>query len=142
MADLEKIRLMVSSRSLVKVFSTGEPLTQVRQKLKVYLESIRWSSSSLVVGRDDNLLDVWIHEDEAGVAADRSTLDLSIDEINRADIVVVLYTGEAGSAQDDAQIGICHAELETAVTRRPEIVFMVRLVPLRESALERDRRFR
>lgn len=142
MTEIKKIRVFVSSRSEVEVFSTRERLTSVRRKLQDYLHSLRWSVADQLVGRDQPMFDVWIHENETGAAADRSTLDLSLDEVDRADVVIVLYDGQAGSAATDTQIGICHAELQQAVARRPGIVFMVRLVPLSEKVTNRDREFR
>ena len=81
------------------------------------------------------------HEDETGKAAGKSTFEISLDEIDRADVVLVLYTGEAGSLSSGSSLGICHAELQAAVSRRPEIVFMVRLLPLNDASGEADKEF-
>jgi hypothetical protein len=142
MATLERLRVMVSSRSLVKVFDAGEPLSAVRTRLQRWLHSLRWTSGGRVAGRDEPFFDVWIHEDEAGLAADRSTYQISLDEIGKADIVLVLYTGEAGSATEGTTLGICHAELQAAVARRPEMVFMIRLLPLKSDTRKLDVEFR
>lgn len=144
--ELPKIRVMISSRAMTPVFD-GETLSAVRARLRDALHAIRWaqpgtSAPQDVAGRDQALFDVWTHEAQAGAPADRSTTQISIDEINRADVILVLYTGEAGSAADDDEIGICHMELEQALQRRPEIVALIGIEPLVETKLVRDRRFR
>ena len=143
MADIRKIRIMISSRSLTTVFGES-PLRVVRERLRTFLHSIRWQGIQTLpgtsqiegkVGRDQALFDVWIHEDDVGRAADSSTLEMSLKEINRADIILVLYTGEAGSAEGDSEIGICHAELKEAIYRRSELVVRFDLLPLSTSLL-------
>ena len=59
MAELEKIRVMVSSRSLVKVFDRGERLSDVRARLQKFLRSIRWSAAGKPIGRKEPLFNVW-----------------------------------------------------------------------------------
>lgn len=136
MADTRKIRVMVSSRSLSPVFG-GTPLGEVRKRLQALLHDIRWCASSSRVGRDQALFDVWIHENDVGRPATGTTLQMSLEEIRKADIIVALYTGEAGSAETDAEMGICYAELQQALTRRPDIVAVVALPPDRPGKLLR-----
>jgi hypothetical protein len=114
MADIDQVRVMISSRSEVPVFKDPQRLSSVRKELQAFLQAIRWSQGERLVGVDGPLFRVRIHENWAGAAAEKSTLQLSIDEIERADIVIVLYTGEAGSAEKGSPIGICHAELQCA----------------------------
>lgn len=142
--DLPKIRVMISSRAMTSVFGGSMTLTDVRANLRAALHAIRWAQPTGVgmVGRDQPLFDVWTHEAQSGDTADRSTTQISLDEIDKADVIVVLYTGEAGSAADGREIGICHMELEQALSRRPEIVALVGLEPLVETNLERDQSFR
>jgi len=141
---------MISSRSLTAVFG-GVPLREVRIRLQAFLEGIRWQGLpctpgeepvNCLVGRDQALFDVWIHERDVGTTADNSTLEMSLHEINWADIILVLYTGEAGSAHRKDEIGICHAELQEALTRRRELVVIVDLLPLSTSNLARDKSLR
>jgi hypothetical protein len=135
---------MISSRAMTSVFGGSMTLTDVRANLRAALHAIRWAQPTGVgmVGRDQPLFDVWTHEVQSGDTADRSTTQISLDEIDKADVIVVLYTGEAGSAANGREIGICHMELEQALSRRPEIVALVGLEPLVETGLERDQRFR
>jgi hypothetical protein len=141
--DIDRIKVMISSRSLSRVFD-GPLLEDVRKRLKTLLRSLRWSAgpNGPVAGRDQELFEVWIHEDDPAETADSTTFEISLREIGDADIIVVLYTGEAGSAAHDRDIGICHAELQEALQRRPEIVSLIRLEPLSTSSLDRDVRFR
>jgi hypothetical protein len=150
MSDIRKIRVMISSRSLTKVFD-GIPLQDVRGRLQTFLHGIRWQGVSTLpgaqqagglVGRDQSLFDVWIHENDPGTTADATTLEMSLREINKADVILVLYTGEAGSAQSDAELGICHAELKEALERRRELVIIIDLLPLGNGTIQRDRAFR
>lgn len=149
MADIAKLRVMISSRSLTPVFG-GVPLAEVRARLQARLHALRWQAPALpasssrgpvVVGRDQPLFDVWIHENDPGRASDASTFEISLREINRADLVIALVTGEAGSAAHDSELGICHAELYEAITRRPGIVSLIALTPSRPSKLKRDLAF-
>lgn len=144
MAAIPPLRVMISSRSLSRVFTTGTRLADLRARLKEKLRSIRWFAGdpAAVVGRDQELFDVWIHEDTAAEDGGQSTFEISIQRINWADIVIVLYTGEAGSATNDQELGICHAELFEALSRRPDVVALVDLTPLSDSVVARDRSFR
>ncbi len=136
------IRVMISSRSKASVFKSARKLRDVRLELQDLIRGIRWSSAGTVTGLDEALFDVWIHEDETHAAGDRTTFELSLDEIARAAIVIVLYTGEAGSADPGHPLGICHAEMHAAMSRRPELVHLVELLPLSESDKKLDREFR
>ena len=146
MTQILPIRVMISSRSLSSAFGTS--LKEIRERLQQRIEAIRWYAApgsggrAMLLGRDQPLFDVWIHENDPGKAADQSTFEISLREINRADLVIVLYTGEAGSAAHGKDIGICHAEFYEALSRRPNIVSMIELAPLHAEANERDAHFR
>jgi hypothetical protein len=116
-----------------------------------FLEGIRWqgqanlqgeNSVGGLVGRDQALFDVWIHERDTGTSADSSTLEMSLHKIDWADIILVLYTGEAGSAHRPDEIGICHAEMQEALARRRELVVIVDVLPLSTKTAARDIAFR
>ncbi len=146
MADLPKVRVMISSRSLSPVFASRVPLTEVRLRLLALLEGLRWhrparAGEAPPIEHDHGLLEVWIHESDPGEPGDRNTFEVSLREIRRADVVLVLYTGEAGSAAHGREIGICHAELQEALSRRGDVVSMIGLAPIKAATEERDRRF-
>jgi hypothetical protein len=122
---------MFSSRAATRVFG-DTTLTELRLALKAQVEGIR------IGGHQP--FEVWIHEDDPAPAG-RTILEGSLDEISRADVVLVLYTGEAGSAEADSSIGICHAELQEALARRRDVVSVIALEPLVEPSAERDEVF-
>ena len=98
------------------------------------LHSVRWSKQSAedapANSDGQQIFDVWIHENEQAKSTKRGPFDLSLDEIRKADIVIVLYNGQAGWKLDERGIGICHAEFQEAVSRRGNIVYLIRLEPL------------
>lgn len=136
-----RIRVMVSSRSEVPAFGGRMKLGKVRRNLKAFIQGIRWDVAGTRVGADEPLFEVWIHEDEADVPGDLSTFQVSLREIGNADLILVLYTGQAGSAEPGQPLGICHAEAHEAMMRRPESVRFVQLEPLAAAATDLDRSF-
>ncbi len=147
MNTLPTIRVMISSRAESAVFS-GEArikLTDLRKRLQKSLHALRWSTEAAghaeAISSGQQIFDVWIHENEKAKSSKRSPFDLSLDEIRRADIVIVLYNGEAGWKLDEQGIGICHAEFQEAVSRRGNIVYLIELQPVPKPKDESDRKF-
>lgn len=138
---------MISSRAESKVFSGDAKvaLTDLRKRLQKSLHSLRWSNTpaedSEAVSSDQQIFDVWIHENEQAKSTKRSPFELSLDEIRKADIVIVLYNGEAGWKLDDRGIGICQAEFQEAVSRRSNIVYLIEIDPLPKPKGKSDREF-
>lgn len=147
MNKLPAIRVMISSRAESEVFSGGErvKLTDLRRRLQNALHSVRWSSepepATEAISSGQQVFEVWIHENEQAKSTKRSPFELSLDEIRTADVVIVLYNGEAGWKLDDRGIGICHAEFQEAVSRRGNIVYLIELEPLPDSKNESDEKF-
>lgn len=143
---LPKIRVMVSSRSNSGVFDDQVKLTDIRRRLQSMLHSVRWSNHTAedapAISSDQQIFDVWIHENEPAKSAKRGPFDLSMDEIRKADIVIVLYNGDAGWKLDNRGIGICHAEFQEAVSRRGNIVYLIRLEPQPSRPSPSDKKFR
>ncbi len=139
------IKVMLSSRSKSRIFDPPVALSDVRQRLQEQLNALRLSLPS-VDGRPawiatDPMFNVWLHEpDTASTAC--NTFEQSLKEIRRADIVIVLYNGEAGSAAGDSAIGICHAELQAALARPGGVVHIIELTPIANTTLQRDEKFR
>ena len=46
-------------------------------------------------------------------------------QVKKSDIFLSIYTGEGGWAKNKGDIGICHAELETAFNSEPSKVFII-----------------
>ena len=126
MADFRKVRVMISSRctSIVRDGETWISMTEVRKRLQREL-----SIESL---GGEPLFEVWISDN----APDQSQGDLetawekSLEEVSKADIVLVLYTGEAGWSPARG-IGICHAEFQQAWNDGPARLKVVRIQEVR-----------
>lgn len=137
MAEFKKVRIMVSSRctSQVRDGTKWVALTDVRRRLQQELEDER------LLGYP--LFDVWISDS----VQDQSLGDLetawekSLEEVRRSDIVLALYTGEAGWASNSSTIGICHAEFQEVWNRGQARlkVIRVRCKALRKEKSERLR---
>ncbi|ACK52967.1 MULTISPECIES: hypothetical protein [Thauera] len=141
MADFRKLRVMISSRcaSTVRRGDSRVSMTVVRTRLKRELEA-----ESLC---GERLFEVWISDN----APDQSQGDLetawekSLEEVRKADIVLVLYTGEAGWAPARG-LGVCHAEFQQAWNDGPARLKVVRIgdvgtAPKDAAELKRDQAF-
>lgn len=104
------IGVMISSRCM-DVVPTGEGasrrLTDVREAIKQRLESER------LCGEQVFRVDITPEHPQAG--ADKSFWEASIETVRRADIVVVLYNGDAGFQHPQGG-GICEAEFNEALS--------------------------
>jgi len=130
MADFKKIRIMISSRctSLVRDGDKQVSMTEVRKRLQREL-----ADETLF---DEILFEVWISDN----APDQSQGDLetawdkSLEEVRKADIVLALYTGEAGWAPKAGEIGICHAEFQEVWNNGPARLKVVRVLDTQSPA--------
>jgi hypothetical protein len=133
------IRVMISSRSR-QLFpykdSNTSLLSHVREDLAVLIKA-----ESLF---DEPLFEPWINEPASATADD--IWDECMARVQRADILVVIYSGDAGWAKEGGEIGICHAELEKGLNSAREKVRILQiepLAPLRKGADgKRDQLFR
>jgi len=114
---IEHLTLMISSRCSDQVSFGGrpQPMTEVRRAMKSGLEGIKFA--------DEQVFRVWIHEDEAVSPGDQNSWDTCVGKARRADIFLVLYSGNAGwsgtSERLGDHVGICHAEFEAAYNKTP-----------------------
>jgi hypothetical protein len=138
MAKSSKLRVMISSRCN-DFFPTGQTklrLSDIRKALKVELEKLE------IFGK--RVLEVWINEEAPPMAGTWDSWDVCLEAIKDSDIVIAIANGHAGWAQTGGDIGICHAELATALAQSPA---KVRIVALPNVAIgrgdegERNRRF-
>ena len=118
---MKKIKIMLSSRCndniLCKDGST-KTFTEVRKSLKTKIED------SKVIGR--RAFEVWINEDSPSLTLDEDGWDACLNQVSECDILIALVNGNAGWAKTDSQIGICHAELMTAIGQSPGKVTVVK----------------
>jgi hypothetical protein len=93
---------------------------------------------------DEPLFEPWINEPAAATADD--IWDECVARVQRADILIAIYSGDAGWAKEGGEIGICHAELERGLNSAREKVRILQiepLAPLRKGADgKRDQLFR
>ncbi len=135
-----RIRVMISSRNLDQfpLDEVTSNLTTIRQRLTEELESEKLF--------DQQLFDVWINEDAPALDALGDSWAKCMEEVRKADIVLVLYNGNSGWAKAGGDIGICHAEFLTALTSAPAKIRLIELDPLATIRTgnegQRDQRFR
>lgn len=128
---------MISSKNNSKIEFDGQEVTlsEVRQKLKRELEQ------ETLLGED--IFDVWINEDASPGGGDEDAWERCMREVKKADVLLSIYNGDSGWAKEDSEIGICHAELQTALSRAPAKVRVVRVKPFKSgTSEERDMRFK
>ena len=137
MAEPRKIKVMISSRASSRVaFSDGDvELTDLRSEVKTKLEAIELF--------DSPLFDVTTNETAAPSSGSEDFWQWSLRQIREADIVLVLYNGDAGFVFDDRDVGICHAEFMEAMNRAQAKVRMISLPEIkpRGKSKERNERF-
>jgi hypothetical protein len=140
MARPRDVRVMISSRANSHVFDGSQTLSALRLDLAQSVEK------EPLLGAP--LFQVWIHESATAAPGTRDAWEESMDEVRRADVMIVLYNGEAGWAVEEGEVGICHEEMREALDTAPGKVYLIALDPLaplpRASAAagQRDRRFR
>ncbi|XAM01596.1 DUF4062 domain-containing protein [Phycisphaeraceae bacterium D3-23] len=111
MASGTYIKVMISSRCGDKIEYGGKrvELSEVRQALKKQIEALRF------IG-DKRVFTCWINEQEAAREGTQDAWDECLQHVKQADIVLCIYNGNAGWATSTSGIGVCHAELLTAMS--------------------------
>ena len=105
--DIRRMKVMISSRcNDLFPRDGGERLSVVRQKLKDELEA------SELFGQ--RLFQIWINEDAPPASGDDGW-DACMKQVDDADVVLVLYNGNAGWTASTSGVGICHGELKRAL---------------------------
>jgi hypothetical protein len=139
MARPPAITVMISSRCNDPISFEGKEvkLTDLRRKLKAALEDEKLFGTQLY--------DVWINEDAPAAEGDADSWDTCLRQVRTADLILVLYNGNAGWAKEGGEIGICLGELQTALSVAPARMRLIEL-PLQPlgsgPAKERNQRFR
>ncbi len=110
-------------------------LTAIRTQLKSELETETFLGQQL--------LDVWINELAPAEEGSTDSWDACLQQVDEADIVLVLQNGNAGWTSAEGGIGICHAELERALSKAPGKVRLIELSPFQPAEpLPKDSKFR
>jgi hypothetical protein len=118
---LRRIRVMLSSRNLDLVPSGDRavPLETVRRALKEELEV------ETLCGHP--LLEVWINEEAGAADGTEDAWGKCMEQVDEADIVVVIYNGHAGWTKSTGGVGICHGEFDRVWSRSPSRMRLVGL---------------
>lgn len=138
MATSRKIRVMLSSRC-DDLFPGpgGISLTEVRRQLKKRIEAEKLF--------DVKVFQVWINEDAEPLNHVQDSWDACLKQVRDCDVLIVLYNGHAGWADASGDVGICHAEYQTALNTSRAKVRLVELPlcgPSSDSAVNhRNERF-
>ncbi len=135
MAKPKTIRVMISSRCSDPIQFEGKTalLSDVRLRLKAELEQATFL--------DSPLLEVWINEDAPPAEGSSDSWSTCLKQVDECHILVVLYNGNAGWAASDDNVGICHAEMEQAVSKAPAKVRLVELEDKTKETANRHKRF-
>jgi hypothetical protein len=119
---IPRIRVMLSSRNkdLIPDGRQGAvPLGEVRRNLQEVLQRDRLFGHQL--------LEVWINEEAGAESGDADIWDHCMEQMDQADIVIVIYNGEAGWGTEAGEVGICHAEMQRVLERSPSKLRVVAL---------------
>lgn len=125
MAGLTTIRVMVSSRSKQRF--------RYKRNDNAQLSDIRKDLAGIIEKEElfgERLFEPWINELAPAAEGTEDIWDKSLDEVNRAELVISLYNGDAGWAKAGGEIGICHAELQEGYAKAPAKVRILQLTPL------------
>lgn len=138
MPRFRRIGVMISSRCKAKIPSyVGEvTLTEVRKTLKLDIEALELFG--------EKLFRVWINEDLPPMGGIRDSWEECLKAVRNCDIFISIYDGHAGWAKENGEIGICHAELMTALDMAPGKVRLIQLEgisPVVDSVDQRNVRF-
>ena len=101
MSQNKYINVMISSRN--NSTFDNKSLSDIRTELKEMIVKEK------VFGKD--IFKVWINEDEPPQSFDENTWNSCLKQVRQADIVIVLYNGEAGWTRPNDTLGICYAEV-------------------------------
>jgi hypothetical protein len=119
---IERLRVLLSSRNrdLIPDGAGGAlALSEVRRKLQDELQGAKFFGYQL--------LEVWINEEAGAESGNADIWGHCMGEVDGADIVVVIYNGEAGWGAELGEVGICHAEMQRVLDRSPSKLRIVAL---------------
>lgn len=114
----------------------GKPLSEVRKKIKQAIERQE------VFG--EKLFEVWINEDTPPQPGSVDSWEACLKAARECDVFIALSNGNAGWGKEGGDVGICHAELMTALSQTPGKVRLIDLgtvAPDDTAQGHRNRRF-
>jgi len=116
---MQKINIMLSSRCKTEIKDGSN---------KVLLSDIRTDLAKIFNSEkllNKKLYQVWLSEEPRSTSALESSWDECMTQVDKADILICIYTGEGGWANRQGDIGICHAEMEMGINKEPAKVFII-----------------
>ena len=119
---IPRIRIMLSSRNrdLIPDGNKGAvALGEVRKELQEVLQRDRLFGHQL--------LEVWINEEAGAESGDADIWDHCMEQMDLADMVIVIYNGDAGWGTATGDVGICHAEMQRVLERSPSKLRVIAL---------------
>ncbi len=121
MARSSKLKVMISSRcnDNFPPDPDGHPLSEIRRNLKKEIEELEVFSKKV--------FEVWINEETPPQGGSWDSWDVCIQAVKDCDILIALSNGNAGWTKESGGIGICHAELMTAISQAPGKVRLIDL---------------
>jgi hypothetical protein len=140
MANSRKIRVMISSRCSDSIELAGKKATMsdMRLEMKAVITELAPFGSPL--------FDCWINEDSPAIAASSTAWEACLEQVRKADIVIILYNGNPGWSAENGDIGICHAELHAAMSSGAAKAFAINLplinLPKEAEEANKYKRFR
>lgn len=116
-----EITIMISSQCKNHFMndSNEKTLSSIRKELKKEIEPTK------IFGK--KLFKVWINEEEPAQEATFDSHEICLNIVKDCDILISLFNGHAGWAITQGDIGICHAELMTAIDNAPGKVRLIDL---------------
>ena len=116
---------MISSRSKQTFLYKGNANAQ--------LSDIRKDLAGIIEKEElfgEQLFEAWTNEPAPAADGTADIWDKCLEEVNRAELVIALYNGDAGWAKAGGEIGICQAELHEGYKKAPAKVRILQLTPL------------
>ena len=133
MARQTKIQVMISSRC-DDMFPAvnGQSLSLIRRDLKGEIEA------TSLLGK--LIYEVWINEETPPQGGKWDSWEVCIQAAKDCDVLLALSNGNAGWGADGEDIGICHAELATALSTGPGKVRLISLGNIKTDRSDAGRR--
>jgi hypothetical protein len=133
MARQTKIQVMISSRC-DDMFPAvnGQSLSLIRRDLKGEIEA------TSLFGK--LIYEVWINEETPPQGGKWDSWEVCIQAAKDCDVLLALSNGNAGWGADGEDIGICHAELATALSTGPGKVRLISLGNIKTDRSDAGRR--
>lgn len=129
-----KVKIMISSRCNDSFPGTTTSLSDIRKRLKEEIEKEKLF--------DEQIFKVWINEDAPPEPGNATSWEHCLKQVRDADLLLVLYNGNAGWTRSGGDIGICHDEFASAYSESPGKVCMVSFIDKENKPKEEpDKRF-